>query len=315
MHLYLITNLLNNKQYVGITTQKNPHRRWIEHKSKALKDKNKNPIHSAIKKYGCENFKFEIVKELNSSCINELLEEETKLILKLNTLAPNGYNLKLKSSFRIVSPELSRKLSRGNQGVSKSKNPSSRFIGVYKKQKSSSFSCEIAFQKKKYKKVFLLEEDAAKTYDMMAIYLYGRESKTNFPQSLYSDEQVNKCFSSFYERSGDFYSSKYPGIYFSNERNAFRIRYNKKHIGQAPTEEEAKEILDEYIKNINDPNFDKNKKQKHKRSTLKKIEKTKILLERNLSYQEIAQELGITKHNVQYIIKLIHGSHPICEQN
>jgi group I intron endonuclease len=249
MYLYLITNLLNNKQYVGITTQKNPYRRWVEHKSKALKNKNKNPIHSAIKKYGCENFKFEIVKELNSSCINELLEEETKLILKLNTLAPNGYNLKLKSSFRIASPELSRKLSRGNQGVSKLKNPSSRFIGVYKNRKSLSFSCEIAFQKEKYKKVFLLEEEAAKTYDMMAIYFYGRESKTNFHQSLYSDEQVNKCFSSFYERSSDFYTSKYKGVYFSKERNCYRARYKNRHIGQAPTEEEAYNKLQEYLKN------------------------------------------------------------------
>ena len=249
MYLYLITNLLNNKQYVGITTQKNPHRRWIEHKSKALKGKNKNPIHSAIKKYGHENFKFEIFKELNNSCINQLLKEETKLILKLKTLAPNGYNLKLKSSFRIASPELSYKLSCGNQGVSKLKNSSSHFIGVYKNQKSSSFSCEIAFQKKKYKKVFLLEEEAAKTYDMMAIYFYGRESKTNFHQSLYSDEQVNKCFNSFYERSSDFYTSKYKGVCFSKERNCYRIRYKNKHVGQASTEEEAYKKLQEYLKN------------------------------------------------------------------
>ena len=316
MYLYIITNLLNQKQYVGITTQTNPHRRWIEHRSKAKKNKN-TPISSAIKKYGHENFTFKVIKKLENCTIEDLLEEETKLIIEHNTLAPKGYNLQLKSSFRMMSPELSKKLSQSQQGKSGKleKLKHSQYIGVYKKPRSPSFTCEIAFQRKKYYKVLLTEEEAARTYDKMAIYFYGRDCITNFDKKEYSDDEVNKCFKNFFERSSNFYSSQYPGIYFSNERKAFRIRYNKKHIGQAPTEEEAKEILDEYIRNINNPDFLKNKKQKHTKRTLQRIEKTKILLEKNFSHEEIAKELGITKHNVNYIIQLIHGSHPICKQN
>lgn len=314
MYLYIITNLLNQKQYVGITTQVNPYRRWIEHKSVSKKNKTKTPISAAIRKYGHENFTFEVFKKLNNGSIENLLEEETKLIIERDTLAPKGYNLQLKSSFRIMSPELSKKLSICNQGKSK-KSKTSNYVGVYQCQKSKSFYCEIAYQRKKYKKIFLIEEDAARTYDKMAIHFYGRDCITNFDQKEYSKDEVNDCFLKFFERSSDFYSSKYQGIYFSKERNAFRIRFNRKHIGQASTEEEAKQILDEYVKNMSDPNFDQNKKQKHKRSTLKKIKRTKILLQQKLSHKEIAKELGISKHNVKYIIQLIHGSHPICKQN
>lgn len=65
--IYLITNKINNKKYVG--QSKDIERRWKEH---ILKEKN-TMIHNAIKKYGKENFDFKIL-ELCS--LEQLTEKE-----------------------------------------------------------------------------------------------------------------------------------------------------------------------------------------------------------------------------------------------
>lgn len=48
-------------------------------------------ITRAIAKYGKENFNFEIL--FSHLSIEEACEKEKQLILKLNTLIPNGYNV------------------------------------------------------------------------------------------------------------------------------------------------------------------------------------------------------------------------------
>ena len=84
--IYKITNLVNNKMYIGQTIH--PDRRWTEHKQKARHGQDKFPIHLAINKYGEENFLFEIIEWTEN-----YNEEEKRLIKELNTLSPNGYNL------------------------------------------------------------------------------------------------------------------------------------------------------------------------------------------------------------------------------
>ena len=83
---------------------------------------------------------------------------------------------------------------------------------------------------------------------MMAIYLYGPKCKTNFNKLTYTDSDIKKCFNGFYERSNDFYTSKYKGIYFSKSRDCYRARYKGKYVGQAKTEDEMFIKLQEYIK-------------------------------------------------------------------
>ncbi len=56
MYVYQITNLINNKKYIGITN--NYIKRWSNHKSGNSKNM---VIGRAIEKYGIENFKFEIL--------------------------------------------------------------------------------------------------------------------------------------------------------------------------------------------------------------------------------------------------------------
>jgi GIY-YIG catalytic domain len=85
--IYRITNLINNKKYIGITVNTIQHRFNQHAKSKTT------IVGKAIHKYKRCNFKIE--------CIHTVLEEkealsiETKEIKANNSLVPNGYNLKL----------------------------------------------------------------------------------------------------------------------------------------------------------------------------------------------------------------------------
>lgn len=86
-YIYLITNTLNAKKYVGQTQQKDIKSRWSKHKT-AL---NGCPLlTNAIKKYGFINFKFKIICICFDEDCNKYEEEYIK---KFNSLAPNGYNL------------------------------------------------------------------------------------------------------------------------------------------------------------------------------------------------------------------------------
>jgi group I intron endonuclease len=82
--IYITTNLINKKQYIGQTI------RPLQERIKGHLHKNGCiAISSAIKKYGVENFKW-----ISFSCPEEDLDwQEQFLIKELNTLSPNGYNL------------------------------------------------------------------------------------------------------------------------------------------------------------------------------------------------------------------------------
>ena len=99
-YIYSITNLENNKLYVGKTTQPNPYDRWKQHLQAARSKDNlaeNNSIHSmpivrAICKYGADNFKFRVIEECDDNRVNE---RETFWIEKLDANGKNGYNITL----------------------------------------------------------------------------------------------------------------------------------------------------------------------------------------------------------------------------
>lgn len=81
--VYLTTNKLNGKQYVG------------SHVARKLDDgyigSGRPYFSNAVKKYGKENFERLILKECNT--IEEARKLEEPYINEYNTLSPNGYNL------------------------------------------------------------------------------------------------------------------------------------------------------------------------------------------------------------------------------
>jgi len=81
--IYKITNLLNGKIYVGQTIN-------FQHRIHCHKCSNRTGVDAAIKKYGWENFKIEVIEECP---IEKLDEREIFWIFELNCKSPNGYNL------------------------------------------------------------------------------------------------------------------------------------------------------------------------------------------------------------------------------
>lgn len=84
--IYKITNLLNNKVYIGQSV--NPQKRWWQHCNSAQVHCDEYPIHNAIRKYGKDNFLFEVI-EWTGNYDNR----EMELIKQYNSISPNGYNI------------------------------------------------------------------------------------------------------------------------------------------------------------------------------------------------------------------------------
>lgn len=88
--IYKITNSINNKAYIGQSI--NITRRWGEEKRNAFNQA--SPVYNsilsqAIRKYGVENFIFEVLEECEQQMLND---RESFWANYYNTYAPYGYN-------------------------------------------------------------------------------------------------------------------------------------------------------------------------------------------------------------------------------
>ena len=88
-YIYCITNLINEKKYVGKTTY-SVTKRFQEHCRDFKKERcERRPLYDAMNKYGIENF---VVEELIECPNDELDSYEKMYIEKLQTYGHNGYN-------------------------------------------------------------------------------------------------------------------------------------------------------------------------------------------------------------------------------
>lgn len=91
MIIYKITNIINNKVYIGLTTSTLEYR-WSRHITESKNINNEKHLYKSIRKYGLNNFKIEIIAETDS--FEELGELERKYIKEYNSTDKNfGYNL------------------------------------------------------------------------------------------------------------------------------------------------------------------------------------------------------------------------------
>lgn len=139
-NIYLITNKINNKKYVGQSS--NIKERWYRHSVdyKRLTDKY---LYRAMNKYGFENFFFEVLE--TDIPIDAIHEREIYWIKQINTKSPNGYNMTDggEGSFnRILSDETKEKIRNATIGKKHSKETRKKQSESTKKRYENSYERE-----------------------------------------------------------------------------------------------------------------------------------------------------------------------------
>jgi len=102
-YIYRIKNKIDNKIYIGQTIQELEDR-WRGH---LKKHSNCRYLKSAFKKYGVDNFEFQLVCITFDNCLDDM---EIKYIERYNCLVPNGYNLRLGGNSGRHNEETKRKI-------------------------------------------------------------------------------------------------------------------------------------------------------------------------------------------------------------
>lgn len=126
--IYKITNLINNKIYIGETIR-NLNVRWNEHKSEALGGRHGYTyhLHNAMRKYGIDNFIIEIIDNCPDE---ERFIVESKYIQLYDATNPNkGYNAVLEGNGRtLISTDAI--MEAWNEGLTI--NDTAKLLGIHK---------------------------------------------------------------------------------------------------------------------------------------------------------------------------------------
>lgn len=112
--IYKAKNIVTDKVYIGLDSRW-PARKHV-HKVNALKNNVKSAFYNAIRKYGWDNFEWNIIEECNDK--HEMAEREIANILLYNSLVPFGYNMTTGGEGRFAphSEETKLKISKGRKG-------------------------------------------------------------------------------------------------------------------------------------------------------------------------------------------------------
>lgn len=196
MLIYLLTNTVNGKRYVGRTTRSSPTKRWNEHRSAGRKPGAKTVISRAMFKHGVEAFTFEVLERVESR--DQLPEREGHYIRFYDSLVPNGYNVESYSPETVISAGTRLKASISFQGRQKtaSNSKTSRYVGVYRRP-DGAWAALITQRGKDRERCFRDETKAAHAYDMMALHLYGPNARTNFSPTIYSTTDIEETIRLF----------------------------------------------------------------------------------------------------------------------
>lgn len=112
MVVYLVTNNINEKQYVGQTTRPLAER-WRRH-GWVSTQRCTHPLALAIRKYGRSAFSIQGLEWCDSQ--GQLDEREIYWAGALGTFSPKGYNLRAGKGRGVASPEVGQHISAANKG-------------------------------------------------------------------------------------------------------------------------------------------------------------------------------------------------------
>jgi group I intron endonuclease len=240
--IYKITNLINNKCYIGQTVQ-DVFVRFQDHILNSKKEKPKYLIAKAIKKYGKENFKIEQIDMANTQKELNLLEGVYISWFK-SMYNQNGYNIKnIIDGKGKHSQETKDKISKKHRGIS-GKKSSSKYCGVHFYQNKWR---AIYYYNNKINHLgsFLIEEDAAKAHDIAEIKI-NPEAVLNFPELR---EQYLKKEIIITKHNRKKSNSNIIGVSFCNTRKKW-LFYKKNIKKRFNNKEEAENFARNYYVNI-----------------------------------------------------------------
>lgn len=192
--IYVITNKVNGKQYVGQTIS-TLSSRWSGHKCDARRKD--NAIACAILKYSPENFEIEAIEE--NIPYSQLDEREIEYIKKYNTVSPKGYNI----SYGGQAYKTEEEIELMRQRVMGEKNPMFGMCGElngFYGQTHSEESREIMSKGQKKRWVDASGEDKEKEINRLRQMNYDYISKFGSPmtgklQSQEAKDKISKAMS------------------------------------------------------------------------------------------------------------------------
>lgn len=273
--IYKITNLKNNKIYIGKTN--NPVKRWKKHNEIALGGKEKYPkhfypIHAAISKYGKENFSFEIIEEFDDEILAYNAENKYVKDLMSND-SSIGYNIANGGggvmTDRPVSLETRKKISIAQKGVKRRK--------IY--NVSDEYRKKMSYASKNNKG--LLNE------------LQKKEIITLYNSGKFTKKQLSVKFNVKYETIRYVVNYYKNGFKTEEEKRINILTGNSKKRGQ-PLSKEHKKKLSESLKGII---FTKERKMNISKGLIGKImsqetkDKIAAALSSKSNYLEIKKEI------------------------
>jgi group I intron endonuclease len=139
-YIYSITNIINGYKYIGQSVAIDIETRWNQHRYKRQEGRIYTYLQKAIHKYGIENFKFSIICITFDSSCNSM---EEYYISKYNTLAPNGYNLKIGGNSSRHHPDTIKKISESLKGrITNPKSIGKKLTEEHKEKLRKSFTDE-----------------------------------------------------------------------------------------------------------------------------------------------------------------------------
>jgi len=253
-YIYLITNLINGKQYTGQTVLTIEERFKIHYDDSRRKNC-KMVICRAIKKYGIKNFKIEEIDvAYNQEQLNLI---EGVYMSWFNTLTPNGYNIKEiingKGRHSKETREKLKKLAntperlklQSDKGIKTRgmvhSNSKSKYCGVHLRKKR--WYAQYSLNGKRFHiGSYLLEIDAAKAYDLAAIKYFGNNTSLNFPEL--KQDYINGIIT-VNKSTNKKYNSKIKGVSFNKNQNKWFFRKNNKYK-YFPNKEEAEKYALNY---------------------------------------------------------------------